>query len=92
MHQIKRAESWLESHANDAGLLLALGRMCLHFELWGKSQNYLEASLSLDPSHSAHFALAHLNEKIGKPELAKEHYTKGLELILGHLELSRVRQ
>ncbi len=90
-HQIKRAESWLESHANDAVLLLALGRMCLHFELWGKSQNYLEASLSLDPGHSAHFALAHLNEKIGKLDLAKEHYTKGLEMILNHLEPSRVR-
>lgn len=88
--QIKRAEAWLESHANDAGLLLALGKLCFHCKLWGKAQNYLEASLSLEPGHPAHFTLAQLNEKIGKPELAKEHYNKGQELVLKHLEVSRM--
>lgn len=85
--QIKRAEAWLESHADDAGLLLALGKLCFHCELWGKSQNYLEASLSLEPSHLAHLVLARLNEKIDKPELAREHYNKGHELVLKQLEI-----
>ena len=88
--QIKCAEAWLESHANDAGLLLVLGKLCFHCELWGKAQNYLEASLSVEPGHPAHFALAQLNEKVGKPELAKEHYNKGQELVLQHLEAPRM--
>ena len=50
--QIERAEAWLKSHPNDACLLLALGKLCVHCELWGKAQNYLEASLSVEPGLS----------------------------------------
>ena len=85
IRQIERAEAWLKSHPNDAALLLALGKLCAHCELWGKAQNYLEASLSVEPGHTAHLALAQLNEKIGKPDVAREHYCKGLELALKRL-------
>jgi HemY protein len=84
--QIERAESWLKSHPDDACLLLALGKLCVHTGLWGKAQNYLDASLSVEPGYTAHFALAQLNEKIGRPELAKEHYDEGLGLALKRLE------
>jgi HemY protein len=50
LDQIKKAEQWLIKHPQDAGLLLSLGRLCLHQSLWGKAQNYLEASLALEPS------------------------------------------
>jgi HemY protein len=83
--QIERAETWLKSHPNDAALLLALGKLCAHRELWGKAQNYLEASLSVEPGHPAHLALAQLNEKIGKLDVARDHYCKGLELALKRL-------
>ena len=83
--QIECAEVWLKSHPNDAQLLLTLGKLCTHCELWGKAQNYLEASLSVEPGHKAHFALAQLNEKLGKHELAMAHYNKGLELTLKQL-------
>jgi HemY protein len=86
IRQIECAEAWLESHPNDASLLLALGKLCVHCELWGKAQNYLEASLSVEPSHPTHLVLAQLNEKIGRSELAKDHYSKGLELALKRLE------
>jgi HemY protein len=89
IRQIERAEAWLKFHPNDAGLLLALGKLCIHCELWGKAQNYLEASLSLEPGHPTHLLLAQLNEKIGRPELAKDHYSKGLELALKRLEAGR---
>ena len=62
------------------------GRLCVNCELWGKAQNYLEASLSLEPSYTAHLALARLNEKIGRPEPAKDHYNEGLELALRRLD------
>jgi len=83
--QIECAEVWLRSHPNNAQLLLTLGRLCTHCELWGKAQNYLEASLSVESGHKAHFALAQLNEKLGKHELAMNHYNKGLELTLKQL-------
>lgn len=84
--QIERAEGWLEAHPNDASLLLVLGKLCVHCELWGKAQNYLEASLSVEPNYPTYLMLAQLNEKIGRPELAKDHYSKGLELALKRLE------
>ena len=84
--QIEHAEAWLESHPNDACLLLALGKLCVNCELWGKAQNYLEASLSVDPDYPAHLALAQLNEKLGRLELARDHYSKGLELALWRLD------
>ncbi len=77
IRQIERAEGWLKSHPNDASLLLALGKLCAHCGLWGKAQNYLEASLSVEPSYTAHLALARLYEKIGRPEPAKASLWQG---------------
>jgi len=81
--QIECAEVWLKAQPNNAGLLLTLGRLCTHCELWGKAQNYLEASVSVEPSTAAYFALARLNEKLGKHELAMDNYNKAVELTLG---------
>jgi HemY protein len=86
IRQIERAETWLKAHPNDASLLLTLGKLCTYCELWGKAQNYLEASLSVEPSYTAHLELARLYEKTGRPEPAKDHYEKGLELALSLLE------
>ena len=68
--QIEQAEKWLNQHRQDAGLLLALGKLCLHQKLWGKAQNYLDASVSLTPSHAAYTALGQLAERLGKPDEA----------------------
>lgn len=83
--QIECAEVWLKVQPNNAQLLLTLGKLCAYCELWGKAQNYLEASLSVEPSYQAHFALAQLNERLGKHELAMSHYSQGLELTLKRL-------
>lgn len=66
--QIEQAEKWLKVHSDDAGLLLALGKLCLHRELWGKAQSYLDASNSLKPSRAAYTALAQLAEKLQKTD------------------------
>jgi HemY protein len=72
--QIERAEKWLKARPRERALLLTLGCLCLQQELWGKAQHYLEASLSEEPSRSAHVALAQLFERIGKPVDANRHY------------------
>jgi HemY protein len=78
--QIEQAEKWLSLHQQDAGLLLALGKLCLHQKLWGKAQNYLDASLSLEASHAAYTALGELAEKLGKHEVAARHFQRAKEL------------
>ncbi len=83
--QLERAERWLETHPRDAVLLLVLGRLCSHQRLWGKAQSYLEASLSIEPTHSAHLELARLLEQTGKPEPAAAHYRQALELTLAQI-------
>jgi len=72
--QIEQAEAWLAAHHDDAGLMLALGKLCLHQELWGKAQSYLDASLSLQPSREAYTMLAQLAEKQHKPDEAFKYY------------------
>ena len=78
--QIERAEKWLRIHARDPALLLALGKLCMRQELWGKAQSYIEASLALEPTHDGHMTLATLMERIGKPQEAVQHFRRSAEL------------
>ncbi len=77
--QIEQAERWLKLHTDDAGLLLALGKLCMHQGLWGKAQTYLDASLSLEPSRAANAALGQLAEKLGRHEQAFVHFQKATQ-------------
>ena len=81
----ERAEKWLELHRKDAVLLLTLGRLCAHQGLWGKARSYLDASLSIESTHSAHLELARLLEREGRVEQAAAHYQKALDVTLGQL-------
>ena len=74
MARIARAEAWLRQHPNDAGLLLALGRMCFRQRLWGKAQSYLEASLAVEDTQEAHLELARLCDQLERTEEANQHY------------------
>jgi len=83
--QLEQAEKWLRDHPQDPVLLLVLGRLCAHEELWGKAQSYLEASLSVEPTHSTHLELARLFEKTGRHEEATAQYRQALEQTLPRL-------
>lgn len=84
--QIERAEKWLKNNPRDAVLLLVLGKLCAQQELWGKAQSYLEASISVEPTYSAHLALAQLHERLGNPDAARRHYRESLELAAAQLK------
>lgn len=77
--RIERGEHWLLEHPGDARLLLALGRLCVRAELWGKAQNYIEASLSFEPNRESHLALARLFERLGRQGDAGAQYRKAAE-------------
>lgn len=85
LRRIERAEEWLASHPRDAVLLLTLGRLCGEQGLWGKAQSYLEASVAVEPTYSAHLALARLQERLGNAEAARRHEREGLRLALSQL-------
>lgn len=80
LEQIKQAEKWLNQHKDDAGLLLALGKLCLHQKLWGKAQNYLDASISVAPSYAAYQARGQLAEQSGKADEALKYYQQATAL------------
>jgi HemY protein len=59
--------------------------LCGEAELWGKAQSYLEASIAVEPSHTAHLAAAHLQEKLGNADATRGHYREALDLALAQL-------
>ena len=86
--RIERAEHWLESNPRDAVLLLTLGRLCARQELWGKARNYLEASLSVEPTYTAYLALAQLDDQLGNADAARRQYRASLDLAVAQLRQS----
>ena len=81
--RLRRAESWLDGHPNDAVLLLTLGRMCVRLKLWGKAHQYLQRSLALAPSAGAWEALGDTFAGQGDAEQAQRCYRNALAFIRG---------
>jgi HemY protein len=75
---IQKAEAWQKERPDDADLLFSLGRLCLHQQLWGKAQSFLEAALKLADNEPlkcrTHRALARLFEQLGDAGKANQHY------------------
>ena len=58
--QLEAATGWLESHPQDPGLLLALGRLAIASDEPERARGYLESSVMLSPTASARGELASL--------------------------------
>jgi HemY protein len=75
---IQKAEGWQKDRPEDADLMFALGRLCLHQQLWGKAQSFLERALKLADNETlrirSHRALARLHEQLGDSDKASQHY------------------
>jgi HemY protein len=81
--QLATAEHWLQEHEHHPELLLTLGRLSLHNQLWGKARSYLEASMGMDPRPETCCELGNLLYQLGEKEKATEYYRKGVELTSG---------
>ncbi|WP_243050762.1 heme biosynthesis HemY N-terminal domain-containing protein [Dyella sp. RRB7] len=81
--RLRRAESWLDAHPNDAALLLTLGRMCARLQLWGKASQYLERSLALSPTSAAWEALGDVHAGQDDAAMAQRCYRNALALARG---------
>jgi HemY protein len=65
MRQLRVAEGHLRAHPADPDLLLALGRIALRAQLWGKARDYLDSSLAAEPRSETCIELARLCEQLG---------------------------
>jgi len=77
--QLVSAENWLKERPNNAVLLLALGRLSLRNELWGKALEYFEASKRLHATQESHAELCRLSIRL-KPN-TDEHLAQVNALI-----------
>lgn len=84
--RIARCEKWLHAHAQDELLLLALGRLCVRQQLWGKAQSYCEASLAVAPNCAAHIELAQLFDRLERPDQANRHYRAAAQCRNGEVQ------
>jgi HemY protein len=81
--QLRRAESWLGEHPDDAALLLAAARLAIANELWGKARSYLESSIALAPRPESYALYARLLDRLGESDEAALAYRSGLGLVTG---------
>ena len=89
--QLLLAEQWLKDRPNNAELLLALGRLSLRNELWGKAKEYFETSLRLRRSREALAELSRLNAHMGEEEASIQLMMQGLAQDNGLPELPMPR-
>lgn len=76
------AESLIKKHPDSAILYLALGRLSLANNLWGKARSYFEQSIALTPSTTAYAELGRLLERLNDQNGACDAYRRGLELAI----------
>ncbi len=80
--QLERAERLLAAHPRDAGLLLAMGRLCTRQKLWGKAQQILEQAATVAPSRRVWLELARLMEATGQADAAHGYFRAAAEASL----------
>jgi len=76
--QLSRAEAWLKKHPQNPDLLLALGRLCLRSQLWGKARDYFQHSLQHRPAPETCAELGRLTTNLGNHEQSTHYYQQGL--------------
>ena len=81
--RLKQCEKWLKQHPDDAGLHLALGRLCAGESLWGKAREHMIKSLELEPSSIGYDAFGQLLERQGELEPAMTCFRNALRLTQG---------
>jgi HemY protein len=88
------AESWVQDRPGNAALLVALGRLAMRNELWGKAREYFDTSIEVAPTPEAHGELARLLKCLGEVEQADEHqlkFIKGIHAELPELPMPRLK-
>ncbi|NOR52276.1 MAG: heme biosynthesis protein HemY [Gammaproteobacteria bacterium] len=83
MLQLNQLELWLGEYGKHPELLLALGRVSIRNQLWGKARAFLEASIGIEPRAESLCELGQLLHNLEEFEKANECFHRGLELAVG---------
>jgi len=78
--QLKTLESWQSEHANDAVLLLALGRIHLRHHQREVARDFFNRSIVAQKSLDALLEMARLLEQMGEHKRSAEYYEQTLSL------------
>jgi HemY protein len=78
--QMLTAEGWLKQHADDAEVLLCLGRLAMVEREWVKARDYLERSHALAPTEEACLELGRLLTAVGDHAAAATAFRIGTDL------------
>ncbi|MEI7839203.1 MAG: heme biosynthesis HemY N-terminal domain-containing protein [Methylococcaceae bacterium] len=78
--QLETAERWLIGHANDAILLMVLGKLSGQRTDYAKAQRYLQQSIVLEPNVQSYRLLGDLASTQNDAVAASQFYKQGLEL------------
>jgi Uncharacterized enzyme of heme biosynthesis len=78
--QFEMAERWLDLYANDAVLLMVLGKLCGKNGDNGKAKDYLLRSIAIEATVQAYQLLGDLSYIEGDKDQASHYYKQGLEL------------
>jgi len=77
--QLNTAERWASQHPDEPELMLALARISLNHELWGKARSYFEACIGAGGSAEAYQELGRLLEQLEDKDKALACYRDGLK-------------
>ena len=77
------AENWLVQHPQDPVLLLTLGRLCRHQQLWGKAEDYLQRALAAGAGAAAWEELGHVHAAQHHDVKAREAFAQALASLRG---------
>lgn len=78
--RLRELEYWLKQHPSDQALLLALGRLSIAADDWGKAEQYLQQSIAQQPSVPAYLELAQVQQQLGKTESSLRSYQSARNL------------
>jgi len=76
--QLLAAEEWLQERPNNPELLLALGRLSLRNQLWGKAREYFETSIGLKRKQETAGELCRLYAHLGQYEQSVKLLRQGI--------------
>lgn len=83
--QLASAEKWLSAQPYNPVLLLALGRLALRNQLWGKARDYLEASFHSKKDIQTCAELVRLLDQLGDVQASQRVLREGFALMAGDL-------
>ncbi len=78
--RLKQTEKWLQKYPEDAGVHLAIGRLCLAEKIWGKAREHLQTSLRYRPDRVTYATLGALSQRLGELEEAVDCFAKALQM------------